>query len=153
MNYELEIIVYGIKVIFFNFISIFICLLNSFLNDEILFGILFITFFCFLRVKYGGFHCKTPQGCIVSMIIIFSALMYIQKIGILNSYLTLFFIISLIDQFYFFKKTNEFIMLIISVVIIFAYSFFRMNLIDVQIPLSICIAVITFHVLYYLKKN
>ena len=47
LNYDLEIIIYGIKVILFNFITIFICLVNSFLNNEIIFGVLFITFFAF----------------------------------------------------------------------------------------------------------
>lgn len=151
LNYDLEIIIYGIKVILFNFITIFICLVNSFLNNEITFGVLFITFFCFLRIKYSGFHCKTPQSCIITMIMIFSILMVVQKSGILNSYITLFFIVSQAYQFYFLRVHNEFIVWIVSGIIILAYSFFRMNLINIQIPLSICIAVIAFHFFYYFK--
>lgn len=64
---EIRIIDYGLKVIFFNLISIFsIILISLLLFRNILYGIIFLSVFIPIRIISGGYHCKTALRCAIS---------------------------------------------------------------------------------------
>lgn len=125
-GYDYEVVLYGIKIITFNIITVFICLLIALLLNKLLFGILFITTFSFLRIKYGGYHCKRPITCILTMICIFFAVIkissYTDQIFNAVASLILFLPLLLIQQ-----KEKDYKGEIASMIIILIISFLQTN--------------------------
>lgn len=58
-DYDIEIVIYGLKIIIYNTITIGLIVLISYGLGDLLYSIFFLMSFCYLRIKIGGYHCKT----------------------------------------------------------------------------------------------
>lgn len=125
-GYDYEVVMYGIKIIVFNVITVFICISIALLLNKFLFGLLFITIFSFLRIKYGGYHCKNPITCILTMIFVFFAVIkvsnYITHITNGVAALAIFLPLLLIQY-----KKNDYKGEILSVVLMIIISCLQIN--------------------------
>ncbi len=61
---DIEIAIYGLKVIVYNAITIGLIILISYGLHNLLYSIYFLMSFCYLRIKFGGYHCKTFIRCL-----------------------------------------------------------------------------------------
>ncbi|WP_367237027.1 accessory gene regulator B family protein [Thomasclavelia sp.] len=104
---EREIIVYGVKVIFFNAFSVSLILLVSYMLHCFLFGVVFICSFGFVRLKIGGFHCKSLQSCIALFMLLFMTIYFFSVY--LFYYIGILFlsIPSIICFHYLLKRENK----------------------------------------------
>ena len=140
-EYDYDIIKYGFEVLFFNIISTSLLLFITIYTNELCFGSTFIIVFSLLRVKFGGFHCKTPLRCLLTMFVIFYSIILFKNYLNIFSILILL-IITFIDIL---KKTNKdkklkiLYMILSALCIIFLYTFKNSNNI-----LGIIFAYITF---------
>lgn len=76
--YTKEAYVYGLQVILFNCLSVIsILLIGQLCFHNVIDAILFLVFFIPLRVFVGGYHCKTPVGCLVTFGCIYYVSMYV----------------------------------------------------------------------------
>ena len=78
-KYDSDILKYGFQVLLFNFISVVVILLISWLLDKMLYGCLFMLSFGFMRIKIGGFHCKTLLSCLSSMVGIYLCVLMLSE--------------------------------------------------------------------------
>ncbi len=79
-EFDRDILKYGLEVLVFNTLTLFILIFLTILFKNYLFGFIFIPIFCFLRITIGGFHCKTIYACTLLMITIYSTINYLSKI-------------------------------------------------------------------------
>lgn len=106
-KYEQDILIYGVKVILFNVISIFLILLIAYIFHCFLFGIIFISSFGFVRIKIGGFHCKSLQLCIIVLLSLFILIYYLSKLMFFRVIIMCLSIPSIICFYYLLKKENK----------------------------------------------
>lgn len=103
-NYEIEVLEYGLKVIFFNIISILTILLLSYFADNFLFGVTFLLSFCTIRIKIGGFHCKTIISCLISFSTLYIFNFFLSFNTFYQQFLYFIFLPCIILLIYFLKK-------------------------------------------------
>ena len=103
-KYEIEILEYGLKVVFFNFISIFVIILLSIFLHNLLFGIIFIISFGTIRVLIGGFHCKSLVSCLISFCILYLLTYYLSSFIYFQLFLKTVFVPCNIYLYYGLKK-------------------------------------------------
>ena len=78
-KYDEDIVLYGMKVVGFNIITILTITTTAYLTDSFIFGCIFLCSLAIVRVKIGGIHCKTMIRCLLSMILIYVTVLYISK--------------------------------------------------------------------------
>lgn len=152
LDYNYEMIWYAIEIILFNIITISICLFISVMMDEFIFGIFFIILFAILRIKYGGFHCKKPITCILTMICVFSLVIHIKNNYLfISNYLTLCIVnIFLFVSIQFKEKDFKgiiFLLFCLSAYFVFYYT----NLLSDNLMLAILFSVMIFDIFYCYK--
>ena len=77
--FDTETVKYGLQVFIYNLFTIILLFTLSIAFNNIIFGLIFILFFCILRIVIGGFHCKTIIGCTSLMIFIYSIINFLSK--------------------------------------------------------------------------
>lgn len=80
-RYDEEVIAYGIKLLLFNFVTVFLILLLSSLFYKIKYGLLYILSLAYVRLTIGGYHCKSIINCLLSFTMIFLFIVSIFKIS------------------------------------------------------------------------
>lgn len=97
---DIEIAKYGLKVIVYNTITIGVIILISYVLRNLLYSICFLMSFCYLRIKFGGYHCKTYIGCLLSTNTFYLLLFILSKNNYYCNFLSIIFIPLLIYYFY-----------------------------------------------------
>lgn len=69
--YDLEIVKYGLKVVVYNAITIGLIMLISYELNYFAYSCYFLIPFCYLRITFGGYHCKTYVRCLLTTNILF----------------------------------------------------------------------------------
>ncbi|GAA0774692.1 accessory gene regulator B family protein [Clostridium subterminale] len=99
---DYEICIYGLEVIFITSLDIIGTLLIGLLLNWLSDTIIFIIFFCLLRINAGGYHAKTPVRCFVlfniltqGVILLSNNIMIINNITIIILLMAITFILIL----------------------------------------------------------
>lgn len=145
-GYETDIIYYGMQVFLFNVLTILIILGLSYLNSELMFGIFFMASFGIMRMKYNGFHCKTPLGCISTMIVLFESVIVLFKMHILSNEI-IFIICCLFLCRSLIKKQK------LAISIHFTYWLVYLFTSNVIVLSALCYALLLFQLLYYMRYH
>lgn len=101
---DVEIAMYGLKVIVYNAITIGLIILISYGLHNLLYSIYFLMSFCYLRIKFGGYHCKTYIGCLLMTNLLYLITFMLSQ----NIYYCIFVSIAFIPMiFYYFYILNN----------------------------------------------
>ncbi|MGP1370769.1 MAG: accessory gene regulator B family protein [Eggerthia catenaformis] len=79
---EKEYYLYGLKVLMFNILTILIGLIVAKIYQNEKFGICFLIVYIMIRINLGGYHCSSPEKCLISFLVINIVINYLsQKIN------------------------------------------------------------------------
>lgn len=129
-DYNIEIVKYGLKVIVYNCITIGMILLMSYVLHDLLFSFFFLISFCYLRIKFGGYHCKTYIGCLLSTNISYLIIYILSKNTYYRSFIFIIFIPMLMYYFYLLNylkekvRLNSIIFIFMCIVSLYNYNIF-----------------------------
>lgn len=142
-----EAILYGLRVIAYNFLALTIMLIICIKLSCQKFGILFLLFFSPMRIVYGGFHSKNPYTCLILTIFLFFICAYIYcTISSMKYYLFFLLTSSTISRN---CKFNDSHYLVLTSFILSILTTLLTN--DTLYVKSFIIALLFFNLLYILK--
>ncbi len=85
---------YGLELFLFKFTLYIIILIISLLTDSFLISLVFTASYMLLRQYTGGYHCKTPEACMLTSILIYTFMLFLYN---LNTLILFFFVIITIS--------------------------------------------------------
>lgn len=87
---------YGLELFLFKFTLYIIILIISLLTDSFLISLVFTASYMLLRQYTGGYHCKTPEACMLTSILIYTFMLFLYNLK-LNTLSLLFFVINTVS--------------------------------------------------------
>lgn len=129
-DYDIEIVIYGLKIIIYNTITIGLIVLISYGLGDLLYSIFFLMSFCYLRIKIGGYHCKTYIGCLLSTNSLYLIFFMLSNNICYYNFILMLFIPMHLYYFYLLKdlkyniRLDSMFYLISCILSFFIYKFF-----------------------------
>lgn len=71
---------YGLELFLFKFTLYIIILIISLLTDSFIISLVFTASYMLLRQYTGGYHCKTPEACMLTSILIYTVMLLLYNL-------------------------------------------------------------------------
>lgn len=114
-EYDLEVLIYGMKLLLFNGVTILMIFIISYILDNLTYGSLFLISFAIIRIAIGGYHCKTPIKCLISTSALYIMSIILYRINIYKKILLIGSIFLLLILFIILETCKNYLLLFIYI--------------------------------------
>ncbi len=76
----ISVYIYGIELFISSLLGVLLVLVSSIIAGNLLYGVLFLASFIFLRLYTGGLHCNSYLACNIVVVITFLAVAFVEKL-------------------------------------------------------------------------